>query len=89
MHAEPVSAPLKVDPREAGTELRRIRWDTWSGMFYSDLYRYSFIVLATAVTLNVAGITQIETAAQLKRASGRSPAISPSCCLPASSSGLA
>ena len=63
MRAEPASAPLKVDPRAAGTELRRIRWDTWSGMFYSDLTAY-FIVLATAVTLNVAGITQIETAAQ-------------------------
>ncbi len=63
MRAEPVSAPLNVDPREAATELRRIRWDTWSGMFYSDLTAY-FIVLATAVTLNVAGITQIETAAQ-------------------------
>jgi Mn2+/Fe2+ NRAMP family transporter len=63
MRAEPVSAPLRVDSREAGAELRRIRWDTWSGMFYSDLTAY-FIVLATAVTLNVAGITQIETAAQ-------------------------
>ncbi len=63
MRAKPVSAPLNVDPRAAGTELRRIRWDTWSGMFYSDLTAY-FIVLATAVTLNVAGITQIETAAQ-------------------------
>jgi Mn2+/Fe2+ NRAMP family transporter len=63
MRVEPVAAPLNVDPRTAGTELRRIRWDTWSGMFYSDLTAY-FIVLATAVTLNVAGITQIETAAQ-------------------------
>ena len=44
-------------------ELRRIRWDTWSGMFYSDITAY-FIILATAVTLNVAGMTDIETAAQ-------------------------
>ena len=44
-------------------ELRRIRWDTWSGMFYSDITAY-FIILATAVTLNVAGVTDIETAAQ-------------------------
>ena len=32
-------------------------------MFYSDLTAY-FIILATAVTLHVAGITNIETAAQ-------------------------
>jgi NRAMP (natural resistance-associated macrophage protein)-like metal ion transporter len=44
-------------------ELRRIAWDTWSGMFYSDASAY-FIILATAVTLNVAGVTDIETAAQ-------------------------
>ena len=57
------TAPLVSDPRAAGTELRRIRWDTWSGMFYSDLTAY-FIILATAVTLHVAGITDIHTAAQ-------------------------
>ena len=32
-------------------------------MFYSDITSY-FIILATAVTLNVAGVTNIETAAQ-------------------------
>jgi NRAMP (natural resistance-associated macrophage protein)-like metal ion transporter len=63
MRAKPVSAPLVLDPRAATTELRRIRWDTWSGMFYSDLTAF-FIVLATAVTLHVAGITKIETAAE-------------------------
>jgi hypothetical protein len=47
----------------AEPELRRIRWDTWSGMFYSDISAY-FIILACAVTLNVAGVTDIETAAQ-------------------------
>ena len=51
------------DARAAGAELRRIRWDTWSGMFYSDITAY-FIILATAVTLHVAGVTDIETAAQ-------------------------
>jgi Mn2+/Fe2+ NRAMP family transporter len=55
--------PLVRDARAAGPELRRIRWDTWSGMLYSDVTAY-FIILATAVTLNVAGITDIETAAQ-------------------------
>jgi Mn2+/Fe2+ NRAMP family transporter len=57
------SAPLKQDPRTAYKELRRIRWDTWSGMLYSNITAY-FIILATAVTLNVAGVTDINTAAQ-------------------------
>ncbi len=56
-------APLLRDARSAGAELRRIRWDTWSGMLYSDLTAF-FIMLATAVTLNAAGITNIDTAAQ-------------------------
>jgi Mn2+/Fe2+ NRAMP family transporter len=58
------SAPLLLDDAcVGGVELRCIRWDTWSGMFYSDLTAY-FIILATAVTLNVAGVNDIETAAQ-------------------------
>jgi Mn2+/Fe2+ NRAMP family transporter len=56
-------APLVRDAGAAPSELRRIRWDTWSGMFYSDITAY-FIILATAVTLNVAGVKDIETAAQ-------------------------
>jgi Mn2+/Fe2+ NRAMP family transporter len=62
MHAGKGS-PLLQDSRAAPSELRRIRWDTWSGMFYSDLTAY-FIILATAVTLHVAGITDINTAAE-------------------------
>jgi Mn2+/Fe2+ NRAMP family transporter len=56
-------APLLQDPKAAPAELRRIKWDTWSGMFFSDLTAF-FIILATAVTLNVSGVTNIETAAQ-------------------------
>jgi len=55
--------PLARAGRTAEKELRRIGWDTWSGMFYSDLAAY-FIMLAAAVTLNVARITDINTAAQ-------------------------
>ena len=55
--------PLARKPRAAGKELRRIRWDTWSGMFYSNITAY-FIILATALTLHSAGITDISTAAQ-------------------------
>ena len=61
------ATPLVRDARAAGVELRRIKWDTWTGMFYSDITAY-FIILATAVTLNVEGITDINTAAQAARA---------------------
>ncbi|MDE2356480.1 MAG: divalent metal cation transporter [Alphaproteobacteria bacterium] len=60
-------APLTVDQLAAGPELRRIKWDTWSGMFYSDVTAF-FIILATAVTLHVAGVTDIHSAAQAARA---------------------
>jgi Mn2+/Fe2+ NRAMP family transporter len=63
MHAKRGGTPLLRDPASANSELRRMKWDTWSGMLYSDLTAY-FIILATAVTLNVAGINDIETAAQ-------------------------
>jgi Mn2+/Fe2+ NRAMP family transporter len=63
MIAAPVSKPLIQDKKSADKELRRIRWDTWSGMFYSDITAY-FIILATGVTLHVAGVTSIDTAAQ-------------------------
>jgi len=49
-------------PETARTELGRINWDTWSGMFYSDATSIC-IILATAVTLHVGGVTSIDTAA--------------------------
>jgi Mn2+/Fe2+ NRAMP family transporter len=63
MQARHGAAPLVRDALAAPAELRRIRWDTWSGMLYSNVTAY-FIILATAVTLHVAGVTDIETAAQ-------------------------
>lgn len=54
---------LLTDKLNADRELRRIRWDTWSGMFYSNATAY-FIILATAITLHAASITDINTAAQ-------------------------
>ena len=54
---------LEASPRVARREVRRITWDTWSGMFYSNISAY-FIILATAVTLHVNGIANITTAAQ-------------------------
>ncbi len=59
--------PLVQNGAAASRELRRIRWDTWSGMLYSDLTAY-FIILATAVTLHASGVTNIETAAQAANA---------------------
>lgn len=47
----------------AHREVRRITWDTWSGMLYSDISAY-FIILATAITLHASGITDINTAAE-------------------------
>ncbi|MGA2813471.1 MAG: divalent metal cation transporter [Candidatus Acidiferrum sp.] len=67
MQRSPDAKPLVRDTAAAAPELRRIRWDTWSGMFYSDIAAY-FIILATAVTLHVAGITDINTAAQAANA---------------------
>jgi len=63
MQARKGTVSLVRDPRAASSELRRIRWDTWSGMAYSDLTAY-FIILATAVTLHASGTTDIDTAAQ-------------------------
>ncbi len=48
---------------EVHSELRRIQWDTWSGMLYSNVAAYC-IILATAVTLYAAGVRDINTAAQ-------------------------
>jgi Mn2+/Fe2+ NRAMP family transporter len=56
-------AALLANATAAPAELRRMRWDTWIGMLYSNLAAY-FIILATAVTLHVSGVTDIKTAAQ-------------------------
>jgi NRAMP (natural resistance-associated macrophage protein)-like metal ion transporter len=56
-------AALLRDHRAAPRELRRIRWDTWTGMFYSNVTAW-LIILATAVTLHLGGVTNIDTAAQ-------------------------
>jgi Mn2+/Fe2+ NRAMP family transporter len=67
MMARPAALSLLDQPQTARKELRRIKWDTWSGMFYSDITAF-FIILATAVTLHAAGITDIQTAAQAANA---------------------
>ncbi len=66
--------PLKKRPEQAPTQLKRIRVDTYFGMAVSNLVAF-FIILATAVTLHVHGVTTIETAEQaasaLKPAAGQ------------------
>lgn len=67
MNAKQDGALRLKKPHDAESELRRIRWDTWSGMLYSNITAF-FIILATAVTLNFAGVTDINTAAQAANA---------------------
>src|SRR6185312_4903166 len=51
----------------ARQHLRRIRWDTYLGMGFSNLIAF-FIILGAAATLHVHGITHIDTAAQAAEA---------------------
>lgn len=57
------SPSLNHNSSAAAKEIQRIRWDTWSGMFFSNVVAF-FIILATGATLHVQGITEIETAAE-------------------------
>lgn len=56
-----VDGPLPMEA--ARKHLRRIRRDTYIGMGFSNLVAF-FIILSTAATLHVAGITNIQTSAQ-------------------------
>ncbi len=58
---------LLEHPKAAPAELSRIRWDTLVGMGFSNLIAF-FIILTTAVTLNVHGVTNIDTSAQAAQA---------------------
>jgi NRAMP (natural resistance-associated macrophage protein)-like metal ion transporter len=54
---------LTSTPEDARAHLRRIKLDTYVGMGFSNLIAF-FIILSAAVTLHVAGVTQIQTSAQ-------------------------
>ncbi len=60
-------AALPRSGRAALGNLRRIRWDTYIGMGFSNLVAF-FIILCAAVTLHRAGITDIQTSAQAAEA---------------------
>jgi NRAMP (natural resistance-associated macrophage protein)-like metal ion transporter len=59
--------PLKILTRGGGQEMTRISIDTTVGMVFSNVIAF-FIILATASTLHLHGLTQIETAAQAAEA---------------------
>ena len=55
--------PLKEAPEQARVHLHRISVDTYIGMIFSNAIALC-IMLTTAVTLHVAGVTEINSAAQ-------------------------
>lgn len=63
LRADPHAHPLITAPQQAAAHLRRIKIDTYVGMGFSNLVAF-FIILTTAVTLNLHGITDIQTSAQ-------------------------
>lgn len=58
---------LKSDPKYAAKNLSRIKLDTFFGMTFSNVIALC-IVVATAVTLNLKGVTNIQTSAQAAEA---------------------
>jgi len=59
--------PLLLAPEQAPREMHRIRLDTYAGMGFSNLIAL-FIIITTAATLHVHGVTNIETSAQAAEA---------------------
>ncbi len=64
---DPKAKPLKKAPRQAPGEFRRIRIDTYLGMFVSNAIGW-FIIVSVAATLNAHGIKDIQTASQAAEA---------------------
>jgi NRAMP (natural resistance-associated macrophage protein)-like metal ion transporter len=61
LKGEPQQKALNRAPKQGPENLRRIRWDTYIGMAFSNLIAY-FIILTVAVTLNAHGKTDIDSA---------------------------
>jgi NRAMP (natural resistance-associated macrophage protein)-like metal ion transporter len=62
-HANPRAKMLKDAPDQANANFRRIKVDTVIGMAFSNGVAYC-IILTTAVTLHLHGVTEIHTSAQ-------------------------
>jgi NRAMP (natural resistance-associated macrophage protein)-like metal ion transporter len=60
---DPQARPIRNAPSQADANFRRIKADTVIGMGFSNIVAF-FIVLTTAVTLNLHGVTDIQTSAQ-------------------------
>jgi NRAMP (natural resistance-associated macrophage protein)-like metal ion transporter len=67
IRADANARSLRRQPEDADTHLRRIKTDTVIGMGFSNLVAY-FIMLTTAVTLGMHGVTNIQTSAQAAEA---------------------
>ena len=63
LEADPNAQPLKDAPNQARASFLRIKIDTYFGMGFSNLVAF-FIMLTTATTLSMHGVTDIETSAQ-------------------------
>jgi NRAMP (natural resistance-associated macrophage protein)-like metal ion transporter len=61
--ADPMAEALRFVPSQRALNYRRISIDTFIGMGFSNIVAY-FIILTTAVTLHVHGVTDIQTSAQ-------------------------
>jgi NRAMP (natural resistance-associated macrophage protein)-like metal ion transporter len=64
---EPLRQPLTKAPAQGADAIERIRLDTYVGMAFSNLVALA-IMVTTAATLHVAGITSIETSSQAAEA---------------------
>jgi NRAMP (natural resistance-associated macrophage protein)-like metal ion transporter len=63
----PAEHPLTEAPEEARGQIRRIEIDTYVGMGLSNLIAF-FIIVTTAATLHLHGITDIQTSEEAARA---------------------
>jgi len=66
-HRRPEAQALRLHPEYAAEHLSRIKMDTFVGMTFSNVIALC-IVIATAVTLNAQGITNIQTSSQAAEA---------------------
>ena len=64
---DPDEHPLTEAPQEARAAIRRIEFDTYLGMGFSNLIAF-FIIVTTAATLNAHGITDVQTSEQAAQA---------------------
>jgi NRAMP (natural resistance-associated macrophage protein)-like metal ion transporter len=64
---DPAAHPLNEAPQQAPREIRRIEFDTYLGMGFSNLIAL-FIIVTTAATLHRQGITDVQTSKQAAEA---------------------